>query len=387
MRKLGYLVAALVAIWLIVHFTVPPVVDGKLNRVLTSGPHDRVSARAKQLHESLVIADLHADTLLWQRPFLERSDRGQVDLPRLQQANVALQVFSLPTRVPKNRSRHGTPADQLDMITIAAVTQWPPNTWSSRTQRALHVANKLERAARKSEGRLMVVRSRGDLDKLLAARTSRANTVGGLLALEGLHALDGKVHHVDRLWKAGYRMAGLVHQFDNEIGGSSQGVARGGLTPFGREVVERMEKRGMIIDLAHASPKLIDDVLASTGGPLVVSHTGLQSVCDRPRNLSDNHLRRIAARGGVIGIGYWYGAVCGPDAKAVARSIRHAVRVAGIDHVALGSDFDGDKMPFDATGLVQITEALLDEGFSQREIRMIMGGNTIRLLHDALPKS
>jgi microsomal dipeptidase-like Zn-dependent dipeptidase len=146
-----------------------------------------------------------------------------------------------------------------------------------------------------------------------------------------------------------------------------------------------MEQRGMIIDLAHASPALIRDVVKIAKRPLLVSHTGVRGTCDRPRNLSDEEVRLVASTGGVIGIGFWSGAVCGGDASAIAKSIRHATNLVGVNHVALGSDFDGDKMPFDATGLVQITDALLADGFSEAEVEAIMGGNVIRMLREGLP--
>ncbi|HUJ73697.1 MAG TPA: membrane dipeptidase, partial [bacterium] len=120
--------------------------------------------------------------------------------------------------------------------------------------------------------------------------------------------------------------------------------------------------------------------------PVIVSHTGVKGTCDNTRNLSDAHLKAIARTGGMIGIGYWKTAVCGTDAAAIARAIRYAVGVAGMDHVALGSDFDGAiQAPFDATGVVEVTDALLREGFTENDIAKIMGGNTLRLLHDALP--
>ncbi len=142
----------------------------------------------------------------------------------------------------------------------------------------------------------------------------------------------------------------------------------------------------MIVDLSHASPRTIDEVLAMATRPVVVSHTGVRGTCDNQRNLTDDQLRRIAATGGLIGIGFWDTAVCGTDAAAIARAIRHAANVAGIDHVALGSDFDGAvTVPFDATGLALITEALLAGNFTDDEIRKIMGGNTLRFLSDNLP--
>lgn len=373
-------VLLLVALYVAAVILVPPRVDRALNRVY--GIVGEVSPRARALHETLTIADLHADSLIWGRDLLERNDRGQVDIPRLREANVAVQVFSVPTQVPKERSRTGTKREQLDMLTVAAFCNaWPPTTWFRRDHRARHAAKLLHEFAEDSDGALTVVRTRADLDRALAN-----GTLGGILALEGLHSLEHDMDNVDVLFDAGYRIAGLVHQFDNELGGSSQGVDRGGLTPFGRGVVKRMEERGMIVDLAHASPPLIRDVVTMATRPVLVSHTGVRGTCDRPRNLSDEEVRLIAKTGGVIGIGFWSGAVCGPDARAVARAIRHTANLAGVQHVSLGSDFDGDKMPFDATGLVQITDALLAEGFSEAEVRAIMGGNLVRLLRETLPQ-
>jgi microsomal dipeptidase-like Zn-dependent dipeptidase len=124
--------------------------------------------------------------------------------------------------------------------------------------------------------------------------------------------------------------------------------------------------------------------------PVVVSHTGVKGTCDNIRNLSDDELRGVAGTGGLIGIGFWgpkgAGAVCGDDAAAVARAIRYAVGIAGIDHIALGSDWDGTvPAPFDAAGTAELTDALLTAGFGETDIEKIMGGNAVRLLSTALP--
>jgi membrane dipeptidase len=177
-----------------------------------------------------------------------------------------------------------------------------------------------------------------------------------------------------------------THFFDNAFGGSAHGVAKGGLTDAGREMIERMEARGMIVDVAHASVPTIDDVLAIATRPVVASHTGVRGVADNSRNLSDEHLRGIAATGGLIGIGFWPTASGGDDAHAIARSIKHATNIAGMDHVALGSDFDGGvQTPFDASGIVQVTDALIEAGFRDEEIGKVMGGNAIRVLAEVLP--
>ena len=142
----------------------------------------------------------------------------------------------------------------------------------------------------------------------------------------------------------------------------------------------------MIIDLAHASEAMIDDVLCITRQPVIVSHTGVRGTCDNPRNLSDRHLKGIADTGGIIGIGFWATAVCGSDVHAVVRAISHAVDQIGSDHVALGSDFDGKvEAPFDAAGMALITQELVKEGFSETDVAQIMGGNVIRVLERVLP--
>ncbi len=212
--------------------------------------------------------------------------------------------------------------------------------------------------------------------------------IAGVLSIEGLQALDGRLDIVDTLYAAGYRIMGLAHFFDNEVAGSAHGAAQGGLTPLGRQVVPRMESLGVLVDLAHASPRTVDDVLAIATRPVVVTHTGVKGTCPGPRNLSDDQIRRIAATEGVIGIGYWDGAVCKIDPASIAQAIRYASRIAGIDHVALGSDFDGaTQTSFDASDLVLVTDALLTAGFREDEIRRIMGGNVVRLFLQALPRS
>jgi len=142
----------------------------------------------------------------------------------------------------------------------------------------------------------------------------------------------------------------------------------------------------ILVDLAHASPQTVSEVLAMATRPVVVSHTGVAATCPGPRNLNDDQLRAIAANGGVVGIGCWEAAVCTLGAASIAKAIRHAVNVAGIDHVGLGSDFDGaTSTPFATDGLVEITQALMDQNFTPDEIAKVMGGNVFRLLGATLP--
>jgi microsomal dipeptidase-like Zn-dependent dipeptidase len=146
--------------------------------------------------------------------------------------------------------------------------------------------------------------------------------------------------------------------YDTEIGGSSAGMVQGGLTPLGKQWVREMESRKMIVDLAHASPAAIDDVLAMATRPVVVSHTGVKGTCDNPRNLSDAHLRGVAKTGGLIGITFFDFATCESDAAAIAKSIKYTAGIAGVDDVAFGSDFDGAvETPFDVTGVGLVVDS------------------------------
>jgi microsomal dipeptidase-like Zn-dependent dipeptidase len=234
---------------------------------------------------------------------------------------------------------------------------------------------------------LRIVRSGPDVRRLLDARGRGDRVIGALLSIEGLHNLEGRPENLDRLYAAGFRMAGLVHFFDNALGGSMHGEAKTGLTPFGRAIVRRMEARGMIVDLAHASPAVFADVIAIARRPVVSSHGGVQATCRVNRNLSDAQIRAIAATGGLIGIGYWDGALCDTSPDAVAAAIAHVRDLVGIGHVALGSDFDGAVTTrFDAAGLVHVTDALLRRGFSEEEIGRVMGGNLLDFLERQLPR-
>jgi len=368
-------------------FVLPAQVEQRFNKV-RKGARIPVTQKARDLHATLLIADLHTDSLLWDRNLLKRSSRGHVDLPRLREGNVAIQGFGIVTKSPYGQNIHKN-SDGFDQVTPLIISgRWSPDTWTSLRQRAIYQARKLEGLQDDSGGGLIVLRSSSDVRDFIAKRRTAGTPppVGTFLGLEGAHALEGKVENLDRLFDAGVRLIGMAHFFDNEFSGSAHGVSKGGLTPQGRELVRRMDEKRMIIDLAHASPQAIREILALTRRPVVVSHTGVRGTCDNQRNLSDEQIRGIAAGGGLIGIGYWETAVCGKDARAVARAIRHVVRVAGIDHVAQGSDFDGAIMAsFDVSELVQVTQALLDEGFTEPEIRKIMGENLVTFLERNLP--
>jgi len=372
----------------VVFFAVAPgYVDNDMNRVLTTSPPS-ASAEAQAFHDQLFVADLHADQLLWARDPLVRSSRGHVDVPRLQEGNVGLQVFAVVTKTPRGINYESN-TDETDNIRLLAMAQrWPIATWGSLRARAEYQAHRLHDAARRSDSTLTVITTREDFDAFLRRRATDPKLVAGLLAIEGLHALEGSLANVDTLYAAGFRMMGLTHFFDNELGGSAHGVSHSGLTPFGRDVVRRMEDLGIIVDLAHASDAMKDDVLAMAHRPVVVSHGGVAATCPGPRNLTDAQLLAIAKNGGLVGIGYWDGAVCEMTVPSIVRAMEHAAAIMGANHVALGSDFDGATIePWDTRALALITEGLLQAGFVPDDVRRMMGGNVRDFLLQQLPSS
>ena len=385
MRKKIWMPAAALAIAAIGFFGITPgYIDADMNRI-DGKELITVSPEALALHQSLQIVDLHSDTLMWQRDLLEPAKRGHEDLPRLAQGNVALQLFSSVTKTPRGLNYDGNGAD-TDNITLLAIAQLQPvRTWFSLTERSLYHGQKLDHAVARSNGRLAKVSDDASLDALLAQRAGGTGQVGAMLTIEGLQNIEGKAENLDRLYAAGFRMAGLTHFFDNELGGSMHGLKKGGLTPFGLEIAGRMEDKGMIIDIAHLSHAGVAQLLPLARRPVVSSHGGVQATCKVNRNLTDDEIRGVAKTGGIVGIGYWDAAVCDTSPRAAAKAMKHVRDLVGIAHVALGSDYDGTTtVRFDTSQLVQVTQALLDEGFTPDEVRAAMGGNALRVIRAGL---
>jgi membrane dipeptidase len=387
MRKKVFIVlgAMLIAALCVFFFFLPGYVGRRMNAT-TGRPPYAASERARELHKTLIVADLHADTLMWDRDLLKKGDWGHVDLPRLIEGNVAAQGFTVVTKTPRGMNIESNTGDTDNITALALAERWPVTSWFNLTQRALYQARRLHEASARSKGKLVILRTRQDVMNFLERRKTDTEIVGGFLGLEGAHALEGDVANLDRLYDAGFRMIGMAHFFDNKMAGSAHGVEKYSLTDKGKELARRMEEKRVFIDLAHASPKTIDEVLRIATRPVIVSHTGVKGTCNNTRNLSDDQIKAIANNGGIAGVGFWDTAVCGDDAAAIAKAIRHAANIMGVDHVALGSDYDGAiEAPFDAGGVVQITDALLREGFNENEVRKIMGENVIRLLQSFLP--
>ncbi len=364
----------------------PSSIDKQYNSAYKTPPY-KVSPQALALHKTLFIADMHNDSLLWNRDLLKKNSQGYIDLPRMQEGNIALQNFTVVTKTPFGINIEKND-DKSDMITILAIADiWPLRSWFSLKERALYQAAKLHRFAERSNGKLVLIKSANDLARFRERRQKEPDIAGGVLGIEGTQVLEGDPQNINAMYDAGYRMVGLTHFFDNEMAGSMHGVVKGGLTDKGKEMLRLAEQKHMIIDIAHSSSKTIDDVLALSKRPVMVSHTGVKGTVNNSRNLSDDQLRRIAAKGGLIGIGFWEEAI-GPitDLKATVRAIRHAVKTVGVDSVGLGSDSDGSvPMPMDASGMALLTDELLKSGFTPLEIRKIMGENQAAFYRKMLP--
>ncbi|WP_299419567.1 membrane dipeptidase [uncultured Shimia sp.] len=385
--RLLLVVVVAVAAFLIV---APGHVEKSRNTVKDHAPYE-VSAAAKDLHANLSVGDWHADTLLWKRDPLELANRGQVDLPRLIEGNVAVQVFTAVTKSPAGQNYDSNSADARDNITLLAVGQmWPPRTWDSIFERAVYQAERLHDAEERSDGRLRIVRTKAELDAVLADRAAGKTVVAGMLGIEGAHPLEGNLDNLQKLQDVGYRVIGLQHFFDNALGGSLHGIGNKGLTDFGREVVNAVEARNLVIDVAHSSPQVARDVIEMTDMPMIVSHTGIYGNCPVKRNYEDALMQAIVQNGmdqggGVVGIGYWADVTCDDSPAGVAKTVKAAVDLLGENHVSLGSDFDGSVgTAFDTSELAALTQALMDAGLSEVQIRKVMGENMLRVLRARL---
>ncbi|HAH35991.1 MAG TPA: peptidase M19, partial [Algoriphagus sp.] len=360
MKKILIALLALFLLYVIAISTIPSYIENERNPVKSSGPY-LVSDEAQAFYDSLdFIADLHCDALLWGRDLTERGDRGHVDFPRMREANVAFEMFTIVSKSPSGQNMQQNSAETFDNITpLTIVKGESPFNWFSLINRTLSQSSDLNDFISK-DGRTIFIQSKADLQKLLTLRAEDKNTIGAMLGIEGAHALEGDLLNIDRVFEAGVRMIGPTHFFDNELGGSAHGESGDGLTEFGKAAVRRMNDLGIFVDLAHSSPAIVDDVLAISTQPVIVSHTGVRAVLDSQRNLSDEQIKKIAVKGGIIGVAFFDMAVGEPELPNIIASIKHIRDLVGIEYVALGSDYDGSvAVPFDITGLPLIVEGLL----------------------------
>lgn len=385
MRKFKWLfitLGTLLALYLLAVLIVPKILDAKHNQTKVLPPYT-VSNEALKLYNSLeFISDLHCDALLWRRDLTEKNEVGHVDFPRMQEANMALQAFTIVTKSPVGQNFSKNSSDAMDNITLLNIVQGKPiSNWRSLFKRAEYQCQQLHEYAEDFDDDFIIVKGKTDFEELIEKRKVDRKVIGGFLGVEGGHCLEGNLENLDKLYNEGLRMLGPTHFFDNELGGSAHGITGEGLTDFGKQVVQRMNELGMFIDLAHSSPAIIDDILKMTDKPLIVSHTGVKGTMDNSRNLSDEHVKQIAKNGGLIGIAFFKGAISSPEIQGIVDAMKHVKNIAGIDCIALGSDYDGSvTTPFDITGLPLLVEELLAQKFTEDEIRAIMGENIKRFM-------
>lgn len=346
-----------------------------------------ISADAARLHDSLIVGDWHADTALWNRDMQGKHSFGHVDLARMQEGNIALQMFTTVTKSPRGQNYESNETGASDNITPLVIAQlWPLSTWTNLTERALYQAQRVNELAMERPQDFMVILSKTDLVKWQRERNNNADLVAGLIGTEGSHALEGDLGNIDTLYKAGFRMMSLQHFFDNALGGSLHGMGQAGLTDFGKKAIAMMQDKNIIIDVSHSSEASVIDVLAQSQKPIVVSHTGFKGHCDSARNISDEIMVQIADAGGLIAVGFWPGAVCGTSPIKIVEAIEYGISLVGADHVSLGSDFDGAvETSFDASEMAVLTHTMLARNMPEDVIRKVMGGNMVRFLAQNLP--
>jgi microsomal dipeptidase-like Zn-dependent dipeptidase len=377
MKKLIIVLGTFVLLYSVTTLLVPAYIESQRNPVKSPPPYS-VSTKAQAVYDRLdFISDLHCDALLWGRDLTEKSDRGHVDFPRMREANVAMEMFTVVSKSPAGQNMKSNSADAFDNITPLTIAKGEsPVNWFSLINRTLSQSQDLADFIEEENEKAIFIKSKADLERLIQARKSDKNVIGAMLGIEGAHALEGEIENLDLVYEAGVRMIGPTHFFDNELGGSAHGENLGGLTDFGKQVIRKMNELGIFVDLAHCSPAIVDDVLAITTAPVMVSHTGVRAVLDSQRNLSDDQIKKIATNGGIIGIAFFDMAVGEPELPNIIASIHHVRDLVGIKYVALGSDYDGSvAVPFDITGLPLIVEGLIQDGFTEQEIRAVMGEN------------
>jgi len=323
-------------------------------------PEAPATERARALTQDALVIDLHADVMLWDRDLTARNQHGHVDFPRMREGGLDAVCISVPT---------------TNLLIAQAVhRRWPPRTWTSHWARFCYQTMGAQRQLGPEAG-ARLARTAADV---------RRNKAEGILSVfhgvEGAIAFSGRdLSLVDEAARRGALYVGVTHLFDNAYGGHGGGDQRG-LSPLGRRLIERMNRAGLLLDTAHASSQTLRDAVRLSAFPPINSHTGVKAVKDHWRNLSDDDIRVIAGRDGVIGTMFGGMALNAPRPEEIVRHMAHVVELVGDDHVALGSDWDGFIRPaIDASQIAQITDRMLQRGWSEARIRKILGENVLRV--------
>jgi membrane dipeptidase len=328
-----------------------------------------------KLHRDSIIIDTHCDTLKCLLPEFTasrdsmwedrsnigigiKSSLGHVDIPRLIEGGITCQVFA----VSSERSR--TPSHPL------------------RT--ALEMVERFYRECSSNSSRIIPVTGYSEI--IEAKKTGK---VAAMLSIEGADVIEGKVEVLRVFHRLGVRMVGLVHSIRNQLAdGVSDRRTGGGLSQLGVEVVEELNKLGMIIDVSHLNDEGFWDVIDLSRAPIIASHSNSRAICDHPRNMTDEMIVALTEAGGVMGMNFAPRFVSNKVATldGVIDHIDHIVEISGVDHVGLGSDFDGiPSTPVDledVTKMPLITRELLNRGYQDKDVEKILGRNHLRLIEE-----
>ncbi len=370
---------------------------------------DDISARARKLHFSSIVVDTHDDTtqrlLDGEFDLAARNADGSIDIPRMRDGNLSAIFFSI----------------------------WIPSkvTGPEAVKRALEQIDAVREQVRKHSKDLALATTAAEIRE-----ARKQGKLAALMGVEGGHMINSDLAILRTYAALGVRYMTLTHSGNDEWADSSTDKpVHNGLTDFGKEVVREMNRLGVMVDISHVSDKTFYDALEVSKAPMIASHSSCRAICDAPRNMTDQMMKDLAAKGGVIHINYHVGFLsqefrnaekadpeinkaisaeiqkrCGENEACqllegdrltrenvdkgklpriewtkIIEHIDHAAKVAGVDHVGLGSDFDGANMPYgmeDATKLPQLTEALLRKGYSEGDVKKILGENTLRVMRE-----
>ncbi len=319
------------------------------------------------LHRDSIIFDGHCDTLLavleGKRKLGERSPEGHIDLPRLREGGVTAQVFA-----------------------IFIQDRYLP---AGAARQTLRVLDTLYCELEENADSFVLATRAEDIEG-----AKRAGKVAAVVGIEGAESLEGDLALLRMFYRLGLRLLTVAWSRRNQAAdGVYESRTGGGLTNFGLQLVEQCNKLGVILDVSHLSPAGVKDVLETSSQPVIASHSNVHALCPTPRNLTDEQLIALAEKGGVVGVTFVPSFITEEGKEASLEKlldhIDHIVRVAGIDHVGLGSDFDGFGSPppaglEDATRLPGITVGLVERGYSESEVRRILGGNFLRVFRQVV---
>ena len=340
---------------------------------------------AEALHRQLRVADLHCDALMWTRDLTRRSNRGYFDFPRMLEGNCAVQHCLVVTEAPRQMAGDNL-TDKSDRLTaLGIVDQWPLAAMRDQTERALFMRGKLVRFCARTDRKVRFVETASALGRALEDRKSDPKVRAVVLGLESSDGTSYSLKNIERLFAAGFRTSQLCHFTDTPFAAAATGVSKTGLTTLGREAVALMNELGMIVDLAHAAPRVIEDVLACSKRAPFISHTGSRTISSDPKCQPDDLLRAVVAKGGIVGLCFVEDYIRGAGVTDIGRSLEQLIQAVGPAGVALGSGFDSFTIPIAVDQLPYLTQALMSAGLDATAIAAIMGENLIRFFLQELP--